>query len=62
MTTEFPIPSSQARQFHARVLALNGGKWFNFEPHLASLYNAVLRPNAVAVDGGAKAFVELCIR
>jgi FkbM family methyltransferase len=53
MTSGLAIASSQARKFHARVLELNGGKWFNFEPHLASLYKAVLRPGSVAVDGGA---------
>lgn len=53
MMTEFPIASSRSRQFHARLLELNGGKWFDFEQHLVSLYKAVLRPGSVAVDGGA---------
>jgi FkbM family methyltransferase len=34
-------------------LELNGGVWFNFEPHLAALYCAILRPGAITVDGGA---------
>jgi FkbM family methyltransferase len=41
------------REFHRRLLELNGGAWFNFEPHLLAFYNAVLRPGSVAVDGGA---------
>jgi FkbM family methyltransferase len=40
-------------EFHARILELNGGEWFHFEPHLAALYRAILRPGSVAVDGGA---------
>jgi FkbM family methyltransferase len=50
---QFPIPSAEAREFHRRVLQLNGGTWFSFETHLAALYRAVLRPGAIALDGGA---------
>jgi FkbM family methyltransferase len=45
--------TSNLRDFHARVLELNGGVWFSFEPHLAALYGAVLQPGSIAVDGGA---------
>jgi len=45
--------SSLHRDFHLRVLALNGGTWFDFEPHLAAFYGAILQPGSIAVDGGA---------
>ena len=48
-----PDDQTQIRQFHAGLLAFNGGTWFSFEPHLAALYRAVLHPGCVAVDGGA---------
>jgi FkbM family methyltransferase len=48
-----PITPSDVRQYHARLLELNGGKWFDFETHIASLYRAVLRSGSVAIDGGA---------
>jgi FkbM family methyltransferase len=50
---EFPIPSSQAREFHRNVLEKNGGTWFSFETHVAGLYLSILRPGAIALDGGA---------
>jgi FkbM family methyltransferase len=43
----------RVRDFHLQTLELNGNRWFDFEPHLASLYRALLRPGDVAVDGGA---------
>ena len=43
------------REFHHRLLELNGGTWFNFEPHLAAFYRAILHPGSIAVDGGANA-------
>jgi FkbM family methyltransferase len=52
-SAEFPIPSGQAREFHRRVLQKNGGTWFSFETHVAALYLFVLRPGAIALDGGA---------
>jgi FkbM family methyltransferase len=44
---------SASRELHAEVLRLNGGSWFNFEPHLTALYRAILKPGMVALDGGA---------
>lgn len=49
----FPIPPTDAREFHKRVLEKNGGTWFSFETHVAALYRFVLRPGGVAFDGGA---------
>lgn len=43
----------QTLDFHHRLLELNGGAWFDFEPHLAAFYCAVLQPGSIAVDGGA---------
>ena len=51
--THFPTTSGRARKFHRRVLQQNGGAWFSFEPHIEALYESVLRPGAVALDGGA---------
>lgn len=45
--------NQRMREFHHRLLELNGGKWFDFEPHLAAFYRGLLRPGSVAVDGGA---------
>jgi FkbM family methyltransferase len=41
------------RDFHLRLKERNGGTWFDFEPFLATFYCAILRPGAVALDGGA---------
>ena len=41
------------REFHQRILQLNGGTWFDFEPCLAAFYGAILRPGSTAIDGGA---------
>jgi len=41
------------RDFHQRILELNGGAWFDFEPHLVAFYCAILRPGSIALDGGA---------
>jgi len=46
-------PPSRAREFHRSVLERNGGKWFSFEAHVAALYCYILRPGAIALDGGA---------
>ena len=43
----------QMRQYHLRLLEQNGGEWFDFEPHLAALYRAILQPGSIAIDGGA---------
>jgi FkbM family methyltransferase len=55
--TDSPVSSEKstdhARQFHQRVLARNGGRWFSFEQYVTVLYKSVLRPGFVAVDGGA---------
>jgi FkbM family methyltransferase len=45
--------TSKIREFHSRVLELNGGAWFDFEPHLSALYRAILQSGSIAVDGGA---------
>ncbi len=47
------IDNLRIREFHSRLLELNGGTWFNFEPHLSAFYRAILKPGAIAVDGGA---------
>jgi FkbM family methyltransferase len=47
------LSPSEAREFHARVLQLNGGSWFGFEPYVETLYQSILRPGSVALDGGA---------
>lgn len=44
---------ARLRDFHLRLLELQGGTWFNFEPHVEALYRAILRPGSVALDGGA---------
>ena len=45
--------SSPHRDFHLHLLELNGGTWFDFEPHLSAFYCAILQPGSIAVDGGA---------
>ena len=45
--------NEQMRSFHRRLWELNGGAWFDFEPHLTALYRAVLEPGSTALDGGA---------
>ncbi len=50
--------TSKIRDFHRHVLELNGGAWFPFEQHLSALYHAVLRPGAIAIDGGANTGVH----
>src|SRR5208337_1386083 len=50
---EFPISCSRAGEFHQSVLQSNGGTWFSFETHVAALYRSILRPGAIALDGGA---------
>src|ERR1035438_9744003 len=49
MTSE----NRRMRDFHLRFLERNGGMWFDFEPHLAAFYSALLEPGSIAVDGGA---------
>ena len=41
------------RPYHERILAQNGGKWFDWETYVRSCYEAVLQPGSIAVDCGA---------
>ncbi len=39
--------------FYARIQARNSGQWFDFEPIIQSVYEALLNPGDSVIDGGA---------
>ena len=41
------------RLFHERILAQNGGAWFDWEAFVRACYEAILQPGSVSVDCGA---------
>jgi FkbM family methyltransferase len=38
--------------YHLKVVAANGGRWFDFEGLIRDIYVAILRPGDVALDAG----------
>lgn len=45
--------ADELRSFYKRVKNNTGGQWFDFEPIIQSVYQAILAPGSNAIDAGA---------